>query len=1436
MATNCTIIGQAWGQGSLSTYSKNPAYAGWQSTQGWAYVLKFTTPTFSGTSKSIEFGIRMKKGYGETVNLRYAICTSDANATSYMNTTEAVNDANQIVTGTTTQSGLTTDTYALKTFTVQTSALASNTTYYLILWAYDTTGVEIGAVTSDVWGDHSIVVDTEEFNENNVDQYLIKASTLTSIANAIREKTKKERALTPDEMAIEIGTLSREEFLPHADIPGYVKEEAMRIAEKVRAVQTEDSITFLAMADSHHCGEQSDTDWKDYINLGNLHATMGAKVVSYLINMDFACYLGDITFGSNTTTSELLHQQIAEFNSWLDESYKGLLQFRTVGNHDTGMYAYQAGKEELETTEYLYDVIGSYCEINNYKYDYTPYHGYNEYGYGYRDFDDKKVRVICLNTSEGDTTGSSDYECSEEQLYRFANCLYNINSGVPNPSEWSIIILGHYPLDFSSTYPASSVLKAYLDGASIKLNGVTINFNGNNSAKIIGQFHGHTHCFKYAKLNEVNPDTNTATEYDAWRIAVPNSCFYRSNHQDGTSEHGIRFGEEYTYDKSIGSANDTAFVVNVVVPSKEVIYSFCYGAGYDRVIGYGSTVYHGIKSFLSNLSISNEVGGVKDGDPFIATLTPDKYAILSSVSVTMGGVDITSEVYENCVINIPKVTGEVIIDAKAVLNLDCINQISISTDENGDIYNGVGYKGMTFIVGSSGESITSGVSTTGFIPFEHGDVIRLYNMNFIKGVGNHRLVFYDADKKYIGLAIASSPYFMDAAYQGLINDESNYTQFTLYNTYYAPSTGAAYVRICCANITGASVVTINEEIKYADVADGNYSIVNQLINATNSNNTTSVAYNAGYTANILPEDGYVIDNITIMMGGVDVTSEVYSDGTITIPVVFGDIVITATTTKKEVVMHSITNNLIYTVNSNATASVEDGSSYTTNITAQDGYELDSVIVTMGGTDITYSVYSDGAINISNVTGNIVITAVATAISSGTYTNQIPISTDTDGSIYNGVGYKSGYYISSSGGALSSRSGSYVTGFIPCKIGDVVHLQNVNFDSDASDKSYHRVAFYDSNKTYIGLFNGQSIAVPDSSVQNSDGVWTQFGIKASMGGVDYSSAAYFRLCCSGIDDTSIITINEEITIAPVPPVSTKYTNQIPISTDDSGAIFNGTGYQSGYRLSSGGGTSALSGSYVTGFIPCKVGDTIRMKNITFQYGVTTEPNSGNQRLSFYDSSKAHILQTNATGLGGVCDGVKGDDGIWTEFLVKKSMASTDCSATAYFRINAAYIGADSIITVNEEIVDITSTTLYDAGDQCTSVTGGWTNSGWTYYADPIVSSTIGNTSMTVTGSYNSTTKKSSNSIVGTINKISLDNVSKIYADLEITAIGTVYLRACSTTDTGYSDASAVVATTGTHTIELDVSSLTGDYYIVFVAAGTSGYGYYPSANITRVWAE
>lgn len=70
-------------------------------------------------------------------------------------------------------------------------------------------------------------------------------------------------------------------------------------------------------------------------------------------------------------------------------------------------------------------------------------------------------------------------------------------------------------------------------------------------------------------------------------------------------------------------------------------------------------------------------------------------------------------------------------------------------------------------------------------------------------------------------------------------------------------------------------------------------IANNLTNVTNSNDATAVNSGTAYTATLTPAEGMEMQTVTVTMGGVDITSTAYSGGTISIPSVTGDIVITA---------------------------------------------------------------------------------------------------------------------------------------------------------------------------------------------------------------------------------------------------------------------------------------------------------------------------------------------------------------------------------------------------------------------------------------------------------------------------------------------------------------------------------------------------------------
>ena len=356
------------------------------------------------------------------------------------------------------------------------------------------------------------------------------------------------------------------ETVQHADISNDIKAKVLDIVQKVQAKRQNDSIVFVAGSDAHQLESNMD------IVGGNLHAGQAMECLSYVIpGIDFCCYLGDYTWGSSTTTLAEGRRHFEDINDDIDGAFRGIPQFRTLGNHDSLRYSEAQNGSILSEAE-LYQFCGSYNKDN--------VNGTALAGYCYRDFDAKKCRVICLNTSEN----TEKEFVSDTQKLWFANTLKAVGS----KTGWNVIILSHHPLDWGNVYVLSNIVNAYYTGTAISIGGTSIDFAGSNSAKILAAFHGHTHCFKAAKLNKIS--SGVGTEYNVWRVAIPNMCFSRNNEygkNNATEYYGIEFGEDTTYNKTANSVNDTAFVVNVVNLSEDKIYSFCFGAGYDREIFTG---------------------------------------------------------------------------------------------------------------------------------------------------------------------------------------------------------------------------------------------------------------------------------------------------------------------------------------------------------------------------------------------------------------------------------------------------------------------------------------------------------------------------------------------------------------------------------------------------------------------------------------------------------------------------------------------------------------------------------------------------------------------------------------------------------------------------------------------------------------------------------
>ena len=168
----------------------------------------------------------------------------------------------------------------------------------------------------------------------------------------------------------------------------------------------------------------------------------------------------------------------------------------------------------------------------------------------------------------------------------------------------------------------------------------------------------------------------------------------------------------------------------------------------------------------------------------------------------------------------------------------------------------------------------------------------------------------------------------------------------------------------------------------------------------------------------------------------------------------------------EVIYYTIEKTLTNVSISNGAASVAAGSAYSATLTADEGYTIDSVTVTMGGEAVTVT---DGVIEIASVTGNIVITATATAEGTGGYEWTSGTAYDfSDKIIENAT-------LDSSTGVEVASDGNSCTDYINC------------FDVDylALSTNGGIYWFYDVSKNFISKANTPSktnhCAVPDGAV-------------------------------------------------------------------------------------------------------------------------------------------------------------------------------------------------------------------------------------------------------------------------------------------------------------------------------------------------------------------
>lgn len=483
---------------------------------------------------------------------------------------------------------------------------------------------------------------------------LYEETSVRAIANSIRLK-RDESGNTYKVSKMDDGVLS----LPFGNIPSYHTSEAGRVVKKLLDLKASypNNIIFGTIADNHVDKTNSDS------MRSARHALYALESVGSMA-CDFVANLGDNISGTNIDTDAEYENAVYMENA-SRFSMTSLEAFNLVGNHC-----------KSNTTQKIYDLIGKYNSFDAY--------GITQIrGFGYKDFTDKKVRVICLNTCDyWNIQGGNGMSYDQKLFLMQALDLSDKNDFM----KWTIIILSHIPLDFlggdyNKGADLKAILKAYNDGSSviISVNSSYANkqnesyagelfysYEGINAPKIIN-IHGHIHTNKYGKLKFIDDNT----ELNIVRVATANSSFTGNASTNRYSEYGdysITTSEADKIKKIANSKADTSATFYFIDLDNQVIYSVGYGADIDRTILYKDATIYSVSYNLTDVSSSSNVTSVIENESFTTTLSVGKDYALNTVTVTMGGVNVTSSVYSNGVITINKVTGNVVITANAIDN------------------------------------------------------------------------------------------------------------------------------------------------------------------------------------------------------------------------------------------------------------------------------------------------------------------------------------------------------------------------------------------------------------------------------------------------------------------------------------------------------------------------------------------------------------------------------------------------------------------------------------------------------------------------------------------------------------------------------------------------------------------------------------------------
>ena len=280
-------------------------------------------------------------------------------------------------------------------------------------------------------------------------------------------------------------------------------------------------------------------------------------------------------------------------------------------------------------------------------------------------------------------------------------------------------------------------------------------------------------------------------------------------------------------------------------------------------------------------------------------------------------------------------------------SLSDLDDVDLSSPSDGQVLGFDADTGKWTNQNAGGGAVDSVNGQTGTVVLDAGDLGYDENETYSSGTVGDAITDLKSDLSQCNIphtvrqsivALFNKAIYAETGAENYIEILENWATVTVESVFVSPST---------LTFTGATTQTITATVVPSEAQDSVF--------WTTSDSSVATVSSSGVVSPV----GNGSCTITATAGGISASCSVSVSG------------ITSS--------HSVTNTLTGCVTSNNNNTVADGGSYSATITPDDGYMLPfvSASVTMGGSDITSTAWSNGTVSIASVTGDIVITVSAT---------------------------------------------------------------------------------------------------------------------------------------------------------------------------------------------------------------------------------------------------------------------------------------------------------------------------------------------------------------------------------------------------------------------------------------------------------------------------